>query len=121
MKFITPGAWPTDLLTWLVRDSGVLSLEEAHFRMSGLPAWAAAIKDRGTLREGMAANMMIYDLAKLKILPSEIVNDLPLGDWRRVQQAEGYRWIVVNGQVIFEKGKCTGATPGRRLRHGRAD
>lgn len=120
VKFITPGTWPTDLLTWLVRDSGVLSLEEAHFRMSGLPAWAAAIKDRGTLREGMAADMMIYDLAKLKILPSEILNDLPLGDWRRVQRADGYRWIMTNGQVIFEEGKCTNALPGRVLRHGRA-
>jgi N-acyl-D-aspartate/D-glutamate deacylase len=120
VKFITPGTWPTDLLTWMVRDTGVLSLEEAHFRMSGLPAWAAGFKDRGCLREGMAADMMIYDLAKLKILPSEIVNDLPLGDWRRVQRAEGYRWIVVNGQVIFEEGKCTNATPGRLLRHGHA-
>jgi N-acyl-D-aspartate/D-glutamate deacylase len=120
VKFITPGTWPTDLLTWMVREKGVLSLEEAHFRMSGLSAWAAGFKDRGTLREGMAADMMIYDLAKLKILPSEILNDLPLGDWRRVQRAEGYRWIVVNGQVIFEDGKCTNATPGRLLRHGRA-
>jgi N-acyl-D-aspartate/D-glutamate deacylase len=120
VKFITPGTWPTDLLTWMVRDSGILSLEEAHFRMSGLPAWAAAIKDRGTLREGMAADMMIYNLEKLKILPSEILYDLPLGDWRRVQRAEGYRWIVVNGQVIFEEGKCTNATPGRLLRHGQA-
>jgi len=99
----------------------VLSLEEAHFRMSGLPAWAAAIKDRGTLREGMAADMMVYDLAKLKILPSEILNDLPLGDWRRVQRADGYRWILVNGQIIFADGKCTNALPGRVLRHGRAN
>jgi N-acyl-D-amino-acid deacylase len=65
--------------------------------------------------------MMIYDLAKLKILLSEIVNDLPLGDWRRVQRADGYRWILVNGQVIFENGQCTNALPGRVLRHGRAN
>jgi N-acyl-D-amino-acid deacylase len=120
VKFITPGAWPTDLLTWMVRDTGILSLEEAHYRMSGLPAWAAGIKDRGCLREGMAADLMIYDLERLRLLPSEIVYDLPLGDWRRVQRAEGYRWIIVNGQVIFEEGKCTGATPGQLLRHGQA-
>jgi N-acyl-D-aspartate/D-glutamate deacylase len=120
VKFITPGIWPTDVLTWMVRDAGILSLEEAHFRMSGLPAWAAGFQDRGCLREGMAADIVVYDLEKLKILPAEIAYDLPLGDWRRVQKAEGYRWIMVNGQVIFEEGKCTGATPGRSLRHGRA-
>ena len=95
VKFITPGTWPTDTLMWMVRDTGILSLEEAHFRMSGLPAWAAGFKDRGTLREGMAADMMIYDLEKLNIGPSEILYDLPLGDWRRVQRAEGLSLIHI--------------------------
>jgi N-acyl-D-aspartate/D-glutamate deacylase len=120
IKFITPAIYPTEVLTWMVRDSGVLSLEEAHFRLSGLCAWAAGIKDRGTLREGMAADILVYDLAKLGIGEVEIVEDLPAGEWRRVQKAEGYRWIMVNGQVIFEEGKCVGATPGRLLRHGQA-
>jgi N-acyl-D-aspartate/D-glutamate deacylase len=120
MKFITAGIYPTDMLTWMVRDTGFLPLEEAHFRLSGLPAWAAGFKDRGCLREGLAADVVVYDLNKLNILPTEIVYDLPTGDWRRVQKAEGYRWIMVNGQTIFEDGKCTGATPGRLLRHGQA-
>ena len=47
-----------------------------------------------------------------------VVHDLPAGEWRRVQRSEGYRWTLVNGQVTFEDGKCTGATPGRLLRHG---
>jgi len=55
VKFITPAIYPTEVLSWLVRETGVLSLEEAHFRLSGLMAWAAGFKDRGTLREGMAA------------------------------------------------------------------
>ena len=59
MKFITPAIYPTEVLSWLVRESGVLSLEEAHFRLSGLMAWAAGFKDRGTLREGMAADIVI--------------------------------------------------------------
>jgi N-acyl-D-amino-acid deacylase len=53
-------------------------------------------------------------------LPDEIAYDLPAGEWRRVQKAEGYRWIMVNGETIFEDGKCTGATPGKLLRHGQA-
>src|SRR5206468_8938092 len=96
MKFFTPGIYPTDLLSWQVRETGVLSLEEAHFRLSALPAWAALFKDRGTLREGMAADIVVYDFEHLKALPQEIAYDLPAGEWRRIQKAEGYRWIMVN-------------------------
>ena len=118
IKFITPGTYSTDMLTWMVRDSEIMTLEEAHFRLSGLTSWAARIKDRGTLREGMAADVIVYDLENLKILPSEVVHDLPANEWRRVQKAEGYRWIMVNGEVTFEDGQCTNATPGALLRNG---
>jgi N-acyl-D-aspartate/D-glutamate deacylase len=120
IKFLTFAIYPTEVLAWLVRDAGIMTLEEAHFRLSGLCAWAAQFKDRGTLREGMAADIVIYDLERLATLPEEIVYDLPAGEWRRVQKAEGYRWIIVNGEPIFEDGKCTGATPGKLLRHGQA-
>ena len=50
----------------------------------------------------------------------EIVHDLPGGEWRRVQRAKGYRSIIVNGVETFDEGKCTGATPGKLLRHGHA-
>ncbi len=120
MKFLTTGVWPTDLLMWMVRDTRALSLEEAHFRLSGLPAWAAGFKDRGHLREGMAADIVVYNLEKLGIGPTEIAYDVPAGEWRRVQKAEGYRWIMVNGQVTFEDGQCAGTTPGKLLRHGQA-
>jgi N-acyl-D-amino-acid deacylase len=120
IKFITPAIHPTEVLAWLVRDSGVLSLEEAHFRLSGLTGWAAGFKDRGTLREGLAADVVVYDLEKLRSLPEEITYDLPAGEWRRVQKAEGYRWIMVNGEPIFADGNCTGATPGKLLRNGQA-
>jgi N-acyl-D-aspartate/D-glutamate deacylase len=120
IKFITPGTYSTDMLTWMVRDSGVLTLEEAHYRLSYLTAWAAGITDRGSLREGLAADVIVYDLDNLKILPSEVAHDLPGGEWRRVQKAEGYRWVLVNGQVAFEDGKCTNALGGRLLRGGAA-
>jgi len=60
----------------------------------------------------------------LKILPghwsSEIARDFPGGEWRRIQKADGYRYTLVNGEVTFENGTSTGATPGKLLRHGRA-
>jgi N-acyl-D-aspartate/D-glutamate deacylase len=121
-KFLTGGSWPTDMLRWLVRDEKVLTLEEAHYRMSALCAHAAGFRDRGVLREGAAADVIVYDLDALDIEPKwigEVVHDLPGGEWRRVQRAKGYRSTIVNGQETFVDGECTGATPGAFLRHGR--
>ena len=118
-KFLTGGAFPTEILTWLVKEEGLVSLEEAHYKLSALPAFFGGIQDRGFLREGAPADIVIYDMDKLKLLPTEIAHDLPGGDWRRVQRAEGYRWTIVNGGVTFQDGKPTGALPGRLLRQGR--
>jgi N-acyl-D-aspartate/D-glutamate deacylase len=49
----------------------------------------------------------------------EILHDMPAGEWRVVQRSEGYRWTLVNGEITFEGGKCTGATPGKLLRNGK--
>lgn len=124
-KFFTGGSYTTDFLAWLVRDAKVLSLEEAHYRLSYLPAHAAGFKDRGYLREGAPADVVVYNLEELKIQPEDlevgkVVYDFPGGEWRRIQTAEGYHWTIVNGEVTFENGKCTGATPGKLLRHGAA-
>ena len=121
-KFFTGGAWSTDFLRWLVRDEGVVTLEEAHYRLSALPAHAAGFRDRGVLREGAAADVVVYEMEELDMTPpwtGEIAHDLPGGEWRRVQRASGYRSIIVNGVETFDNGECTGATPGQLLRHGR--
>ncbi len=119
VKFLTGGIFPTELLMWLVRDEHVLSLEDAHYKLSYLPAFLGGFKDRGFLREGAPADIVVYDLAKLDVTPSEVAEDLPGGEWRRIQKAKGYQWIMVNGQVTFEDGEPTGALPGKVLRHGR--
>ena len=62
----------------------------------------------------------MYELEQLRSLPEEVAYDLPTNEWRRVQKAEGYRHILVNGTVTFEDGQCTQATPGKLLRHGAA-
>ena len=121
-KFFTGGSYTTDLLTWLVRDTHELTLEEAHYHLSFLPAQAAGFTDRGFLREGAPADIVVYDLAALRRTPEwdyEIAHDFPANEWRRVQRAEGYRWTIVNGVVTFEDGRCTGATSGQLLRNRR--
>ena len=61
----------------------------------------------------------IIDHDKLEVLPSEVAEDLPGGEWRRIQKSRGYDWILVNGQITFENGEPTGALPAKFLRNGR--
>jgi N-acyl-D-amino-acid deacylase len=115
-KFLTTGRYPTHFLAHWVRDKQVMTLEEAHWRLSTMVAWAIGIRDRGWLREGMPADIVVYDLEKLRVKEMETVHDLPDGDWRRVQKAEGYHAVIVNGQITFEDNVCTNALPGKLLR-----
>jgi N-acyl-D-aspartate/D-glutamate deacylase len=120
-KFLVGASYPTDLLAWLVRDEKQLTLEDAHWHLSHLPAHIYGLKDRGVIREGAAADIVVYDLDRLGQVPAtefEIAHDFPAGEWRRIQRAAGYRWILVNGEVTFEEGECSKATPGRLLRNG---
>jgi N-acyl-D-aspartate/D-glutamate deacylase len=119
-KFVTTGRYPTDLLSYWVREEQIMELEEAHWRLSGLAAQAAGLRGRGWLQEGMAADIVVYDLEKLETLPQHRVWDYPAGEWRLIQKAAGYDYILVNGEVTFTDGECTGATPGKLLRHGAA-
>jgi N-acyl-D-amino-acid deacylase len=117
-KFFTAGRYPTETLCKLVREHTMLSLEEAHWRLSALPATLAGFENRGVLRPGAPADIVVYDYEKLEVLPSEIVHDLPGGEWRRVQRARGYRYILVNGAVTIEDDRETNVFSGRLLRHG---
>ena len=119
-KFLTAGRYPTETLAKLVRGNAMMSLEEAHWRLSALPAMVAGFTDRGVLKVGAPADIVVYDYDNLAVLPSEIVHDLPGGEWRRIQRAQGYRAILVNGQVTIENDRETDTHAGRLLRHGGA-
>lgn len=103
------------LLGHWVRERGVLSLEEAVRRLTSMSASILGIPDRGLIREGMAADIVIFDPARIRALPREIVRDLPGGGPRIIQRAEGVKAVVVNGEILFEDGKHTGTMPGRVL------
>ena len=119
-KFITLGRYPTEFLALLVRDNEVMDLEAAHWRLSAYPALAAGFKDRGVIKEGSPADIVVYDLDALDMGETEKAYDFPAGAWRLIRKPKGYRWIMVNGGVTFEDGECTGSTPGALLRHGTA-
>lgn len=113
-KNFSGGQWTTDLILWMARENRFLSLEEMHYRLSWQPAQAMGIYDRGALREGMAADILVYDLDELYFDQErfDIVHDQPGGDWRRKARAGGYRQIFVNGVQTFECDRPLGTTPG---------
>ena len=117
-KFLTAGRYPTETLCKIVREHAMVSLEEAHWRLSALPAMVAGFEGRGVLRKGAPADIVVYDYERLKVLPAEVTHDLPGGEWRRVQRAEGYRYVLVNGEVTIRDDRETGTCSGRLLRHG---
>ena len=112
-KFVTTGRYPTELIGYWVREHGIMTLEEAHWRLSALPAQAAGLKGRGYLAEGMPADIIVYDYDKLDSLPAERVWDYPAGEWRLIQKATGYDWIMVNGIITFIDGECTAGDAGQ--------
>ena len=112
------GHVPTDMLIWLNRESGLMTLEELHFHLALKVARALQIKDRGALLPGFWADVLIYDPGALHfdMARYEIVHDMPGGDWRRKGRAGGYAYVLVNGVVTHRGDSPTGATPGHLVR-----
>ena len=118
-RYQTVGTWPVTFLAGKVRDEGIMSLEKGHYKISGLPAYIAGFTDRGILREGYAADIIVYDQEKLGLMYDSPVyaTDFPGEERRLIQKAKGIRYTIVNGVVTFLEGTvCTEATPGKLLR-----
>jgi N-acyl-D-aspartate/D-glutamate deacylase len=117
-NYCTAGESSWVLGEW-VRERGLLSLEDAIRRYTFQPARIMGLTDRGLIREGLAADLMVFDLARIGVKDDEVSRDGPGGTPRRVQGAEGVSHVIVNGQVVLDHGRHTGAYPGRVLRAGR--
>ena len=114
-NFCTAGESTYVLGEW-VRDRQHLTLEDAIRRFTFQPASIMGLHDRGLVREGMVADLMVFDLGKLGVKEDEITRDGPNGSPRRVQGATGVDYVVVGGQLVLDHGQHTGAFPGRVLR-----
>jgi N-acyl-D-aspartate/D-glutamate deacylase len=106
--------FPTRLLTEWVPE--VLSFEEAVARLTSVHAGAYGLRDRGVVRPGAAADLLLLDRRRLRAGEARYVEDFPAGSGRYVVDAEGYAAVIVNGVVVLEEGAPTGALPGTIIR-----
>jgi N-acyl-D-amino-acid deacylase len=107
----------TYLLGHFVRDRQLFGLEEAVRMITLAPALAWGFADRGLLREGLTADINIFDPATIAPAVPRVVNDLPAGGKRLEQRSVGFAATLVNGVVTIRNGEPTGDSPGRLLRN----
>ena len=106
----------THMLSYWVRDRQAFSLEQAVRMLSFDNASAWEIPDRGLIRTGYAADMVIFDEAEVRPCLPTVEQDLPGGARRLVQKAEGIHATVVNGCVTFKDGEATGNYAGAMIK-----
>jgi len=99
-----------------VREEKVLTLEEAVRKLSAMQAALYGMHDRGLLRPGMAADVVIFDPDTIAADEPDETNDLPAGLMRLRQTAQGVHFTIVNGEVLLEDGEHSGAYPGKVMR-----
>jgi N-acyl-D-aspartate/D-glutamate deacylase len=101
------------LLTHYVRDTGLLSVEEAVHAITGKQTAFFGLNDRGVIAPGRAADINVFALDEISLMPEEKAYDVPGGGWRFVRKPAGFRTTMVRGVPTFADGKSTGARPGR--------
>ena len=103
-----PRGWASTarILATYVRDEKVLPLEEAVRKMTSFAAARAGLRDRGVLKEGFPADLVAFDLAKVKAV-STYADPL--------HYSEGFPYVAVNGALVVDEGRITAARPGKAL------
>ena len=91
-----------------VRVRGVVTLEDAIRRMTSLPARTFRLQDRGLVREGMAADLVVFD-------PARVEDKATFA--KPHQYSQGFDFVLVNGKIAVDQGKLTAARGGRAVRH----
>jgi N-acyl-D-amino-acid deacylase len=110
---------PTYFLAHWVRECEAFTWEEGVAMLTSQPAQEWGMADRGLIREGYVADLVVFDPNMIgPKLPSARA-DLPAGGTRLVQEAEGIRASVVSGQVLLNNGVFTQARSGQLIRGGR--
>ena len=101
------------LLQHYVRETSTFSLEEAIHKMTGELAVDWGLADRGTLEEGKAADIVIFNSETVSVGKEEFVDDFPGEARRYVRKSEGYDVVIVNGAIAYQDGRYTETLNGR--------
>ena len=118
MDTLCDQGFTTYLLGHWVREQRRLSLEEAVRLVTSKPAERYGLAGRGRIAVGAAADLVVFDPARVGTRQTELVTDLPEGQRRLLQRAEGIDWVFVNGAAVVEDGVPAARLPGRLLRGG---
>ena len=110
----------THLLSHWVREKQAFTLEEGVKMITCDTATQFGFHDRGLIREGMAADIVVFDADTVGARMPEVVTDLPAGAKRLLQKCDGMAATIVNGQVLLRDNAPTGNLPGKLLRKKRS-
>ena len=105
-----PRAWATfpHAINHFVKEKKIVSLEEMIYKITLLPAQRTFLENKGAIREGWDADLVLMDYEKLK----------DTADYKHADaRCEGIEYVIVNGQMVYHDKKMTGVYPGRLLRH----
>jgi N-acyl-D-aspartate/D-glutamate deacylase len=112
-------ALTTTLLGPTVRERGMFTLEEAVQLLTGAPAQLYGFRDLGRIREGAAADLVVFDPDTVGPGQIALRDDMPAGASRLYSEPTGMAHVIVNGEEIIAGNEVTGALPGRILRSGK--
>jgi len=104
------------LLGHWVREREALPLEEAVRLLTSAPTRLYGLSNRGEIRAGFAADLVLFDPARIGLQRTELIADLPGGAARLLQRATGVEYVIVNGDVLMDRGAQTDACSGQVLR-----
>jgi N-acyl-D-aspartate/D-glutamate deacylase len=110
----------TYMLAYWVREKRMLTLEECVRKLTFLSASAFGLYDRGLIRPGLAADLVIFDPDTISPGELDYVSDFPAGAERLRRMPTGVHCTIVNGEVLIENGEHTGAHPGQVVRSSAA-
>jgi N-acyl-D-aspartate/D-glutamate deacylase len=118
LDMMSTAGYATKLLA-VARDHQLMGVEEAVHLITQMPAELYGLRDRGLLREGAKADVVVFDPSTVGALPVNMRYDLPGGAGRVVADSVGVEHVLVNGTAIVDGGALTDARSGTLLRSGR--
>ena len=116
VQYICDTGYPSHMLGYWVRDKQALTMEKAIQVLASTPARVLGLTDRGQIAPGKVADLVVFDPARIRALEPVTVRDLPGGNPRLFQGAEGIHHTIVNGTPLTKDGQHLGSYPGQVLR-----